>query len=162
MTIGAMDRPALGPGERETLRRRRFMRRFILASLVLGGALGGAIGGLVGAAPHTDNFDVSQLKVAPMFALVLALGCILVFVGLPLLALRTVDEMKVQRNLRGLAIGCLAVLGGYPAWQMLAAGGMLPQPGALGIFIIGYLGMALSLIIMKWRDGALHFQSAGG
>lgn len=155
----AMASRELGPGEVETRRRQRLLRRFIVGAGVLGAVLGGTIGGVIGAS-HPDGLGtVAELRIAPWLAIVLALGFLIVLVGVPAYAFRTVDEMKVQRNLRGMTAGCFAVLGSYPVWQMLAAGGMVPQPSAFAVFLICYAAMAVSLGVMKWRDGAFPFQT---
>lgn len=50
--------------------------------------------------------------------------------------------------------GCLAVLGLYPAWQMLAAGGLAPQPSALGIFAICYAVTIGTFVVLQIRGRA--------
>ncbi|MFM9828000.1 MAG: hypothetical protein ACKVOB_04530 [Sphingomonas sp.] len=152
----------MGPGELAALKRQRFMRWFIFGTGAFGAVLGGVIGGFVGKAGLPFLFDVKLLSLPPALSMLLAIGFVIGFIVLPIYAFRAVDEMKAQRNLRGMSSACLAVLGGYPAWQMLAAGGYLPQPTGLGVFAPCYFALLVVLVVLKYRDGAFSLRPGHG
>lgn len=138
----------LGPGERAGLARRRFM----LMLIVGGGTLGGILGGVIGASNAGKGaFDPAHLTLGPVVAVLMALGCLIALVGLPLYMFAQVDEMKAKRNMKAMTAGCLGVIGGYPALQMLAAGGFVPQPSALGMFVIAYGVLAITSLFLRFR-----------
>ncbi|HEX4692996.1 hypothetical protein [Sphingomonas sp.] len=138
----------LGPGERAGRARRRFMLMLIIGGGALGGILGGVIGG---SSAGKGGFDPAHLTLNPAAAVLMAAGCLIALVALPLYMFVKVDEMKAKRNMKAMTAGCLAVIGGYPAWQMLAAGGFVPQPSALGMFVIAYGIMALVSLFLRFR-----------
>jgi hypothetical protein len=138
----------LGPGERAGRARRRFMLMLVIGGGALGGILGGVIGG---SSAGKGGFDPTHLTLNPVVAVLMAAGCLVALIGLPLYLFAKVDEMKAKRNLKAMTAGCLGVLGGYPAWQMLAAGGFVPQPSALGMFVIAYGVMALVSLFLRFR-----------
>ena len=146
----AMPGRDLGPGERIARRNRRRMYAFFAVTALFGGVVGGAIGGLdMG---NTHGFAPEAIRLPPLVAVLVAIGSVLALAGVPLYAFRLVDEVKVRRNLQGMTAGCLGVLGGYPAWQALAAGGLVPQPSAFGVFLIAYGVMLVASIALKIRD----------
>ncbi|MGL4314680.1 MAG: hypothetical protein ACRCSO_11905 [Sphingomonas sp.] len=147
------DRREIGPGERISRQRERYTRMVSIGCGVFGGVLGGVIGAAVAKGHATTNgwFDPTKLTLSAPVAILLALGFIIGLVGLPLYMFGQVDELKVRRNLEAMTAGLFAVLGGYPAWQLLAAGGLLPQPSPIGIFSLGYVGMIAAFVIGKLR-----------
>lgn len=146
----AMAGRELGPGERIARRNRRRMIYFLIGAVLLGGVLGGSAAVFHAHSPG-DMHDISNWRVPPFAAVLLAIGFFIALVGVPLWGFRLVDEVKVRRNLQVLAGSSLAVLGGYPAWQALAAGGLLPQPSALGVFLINYAMLIILGIAFKIR-----------
>ena len=149
MAKAMTERRELGPGERANRARVRF--KWIM--LIVAGAVGGVLGGIVGGADHghLTGFDPARIVLDPTLAVFVAIGFAAAMGGLPLYLFTQVDEMKVQRNLKGMTGGLIAVLGGYPAWQMLAAGGLVPQPTAFDIFAIGYVAMLATFVTLKLR-----------
>jgi len=142
----------LGPGERATLARERFQRNFLIGCMLLGGGVGIALaisteysGGLIEGLAH------GAITLHPVVAIVLALGMLIGLVALPVYGFRTIDEVKVMRNLWSMSVGWFVVIGGYPAWAMLAAGGLVPQPHALGLFLLAYGVTMVAYLIAKWR-----------
>lgn len=148
MTGSAM-RSELGPGERITRRNRRRMFVFLGASLVLGAVLGSAMSAFD--TSNVDGFAPAAIRMAPLPALLLAIGFVVGLIAVPLYLFRIVDEVKVRQNMQAMTAGCIAVTGGYPAWQALAAGGWLPQPSAWGVFLLGYGVMVIAALAMKLR-----------
>lgn len=145
------ERREMGPGERADRARTRTKWAMLVGSLVFGGILGGLVGGADqgngGLFSHPE-----RLILSPALSITLAIGFVIGFVGLPVYFYGKVDELKVRINLQGMAGGCLTVLGGYPAWQMLAAGGFMPQPTALGIFALCYFGMLVVYLAARYRS----------
>lgn len=154
MAKAMVDRRELGPGEQAARRRTRYKLIVMAGCGLFGGVLGGVIGVAVGEGHATTNgwFDPAKLVLSPPVAVLLALGFVIGLVGIPLYLFGQVDELKVRRNLEAMTAGLFAVLGGYPAWQLLAAGDLLPQPHAFGVFLLGYFGMIAALLIGKLRD----------
>lgn len=140
----------LGPGERIARRNRRRMYYFLGACTLLGAVLGLAVK-FFELSDSVGASNLAALRLPPIAALLLAAAFIAALVGIPIYSFRMIDEVKVQQNLRAMSGACLAVVGGYPAWQALAAGGLLPQPSAVGVFLIAYLAMAVLGIAFKIR-----------
>jgi hypothetical protein len=143
------ERRELGPGELAMRARTRLKWAMLIVAWLIGGVLGGIVGG--SDRNHLTGFDPARIVLNPALSIVLAIGFLGAMAGLPLYMFGQVDEMKVQRNLRSMTGGLLAVLGGYPAWQMLAAGGLVPQPSGFDVFVIGYVAMLVSFVVQKLR-----------
>lgn len=140
-----------GPGERADLARRRYKQRLAIALFIFGGLVGGLIGGL--ARPGDKALtDLAALSLPPVAAVLLAGAMIIGMVIAPIYMFSQVDELAVRRNLRGMAAGWLAVMGGFPAWFLLAAGGLAPAPSALGLFLLAYGVTLVTFVILKLRD----------
>ena len=150
MTEMAMPRRELGPGERIARRNRRRMYYFLGGCAGFGAVIGFAIK-FFELSDGVGARDLAALRLPPVAAVLLALGLILGLIAIPLYSFRLIDEVKVQRNMQAMTGASLAVLGGYPAWQALAAGGLLPQPSAVGVFLINYLALAVLGIAFKIR-----------
>ncbi|MGJ3647218.1 hypothetical protein ACLB0R_01920 [Sphingomonas sp. GlSt437] len=148
------DARQLGPGELAARKRARYRLIVLTGCGLFGGVLGAFIGAAVAEGHATTNgwFDPAKLVLSPIAATVLALGFVIGLVGLPVYFFGQVDELKVRRNLQSMTGGLLAVLGGYPAWQLLAAGRLVPQPSAFGIWLIGYFSMVAMYLVFKVRD----------
>jgi hypothetical protein len=131
--------------------RTRFKWATLIGSCVLGGVLGAMVSGANKGQGHLFG-DPTLLKLDPGMAIVIAIAFAAAMVGLPLYFYSKVDELKVRQNLQGMTGGCLAVLGGYPAWQSLAAGGLLPQPTAVGMFALCYFAMLVVFLVMRFRS----------
>lgn len=141
----------LGPGERANLARRRYKQRFYIALFVFGGLVGGLVGGL-SQSRDKGLAGLDTLSLPPVAAIMLASAMVIGLVAIPIYMFGKVDELAVRRNLRGMAAGWLAVIGGYPAWYLLAAGGLAPAPNALGLFMLAYGVTLVTFIILKMRD----------
>ncbi|WP_285710065.1 hypothetical protein [Erythrobacter oryzae] len=149
---GALAEPASGgPGERRTLQRQRRQMGYI----ALAGVLGGLIGLITGIFDQGDGSlfggDWESLKLPPMLALGLVVLLIGGFVVLPLWGFRMIDDYKREHNYIAFTGGCVSVLGGYPIWAVLYAGGFTPPPHAFGIFAIAYVSMIASFLYARWR-----------
>ena len=151
MTDRAMG-PEMGPGERATLARQRYKRRFFAGMVVFGLIIGGLAGGLDRQPGKVGADGLLTMSLHPGVAVALALAMVIAMVALPIYMFGKIDELAVRRNLRGMAAGWLAVMGGYPAWFLLAAGGLAPAPTAIGIFLIAYGVTLVTFVILKWRD----------
>lgn len=140
-----------GPGERRLRQRRRNHFGYLALCLALGGVLGGVMGAFDSGPNHSVLIDFTRLALPPAIAVVIAIAFILSLVVLPLYMFRKIDELKVLQNMQALSGGAFAVLGGYPAWQLLAAGGLAPQPSAWGVFLLGYGFMLVSFVALRLR-----------
>lgn len=149
MTMANRD---LGPGERALKAQARYRAIILLGSLLLGGVLGGVLG-LADVGPGKNLFtDFAHLSLNPVTAVLLAIGFLIGLVALPLYMFRKVDELKVLRNMQSMVGGWFAVIGGFPAWQLLSAGGLAPPPSAVGVFLLAYGFTLVTFIVLKFRD----------
>lgn len=142
----------MGPGELATQARRRYKQRVFAAILVFGGLTGGLMGALDQTEGSVGLTSFARLSLPPVAAVLLAIVALFGLVVLPLYMFRKIDEHAVRRNLRGMAAGWLAVMGGFPVWFLLAAGGLAPAPTAIGLFLLAYGVTLVTFIILKWRD----------
>ncbi len=146
------DRSMLTPGEARTRQRRR--RKFVY--LAVAGAIGGLMGGLVASNDRGDgnlfSGDYAELALDPMLAIVLAAGFFFALVLFPLWGFTQIDEVQREQNFIGFTGGCLAMLGGFPMWAMLHAGGHAPPPDAFGLFGVGFAALLLSFLFAKLRS----------
>ena len=117
---------------------------------------GGLLGGILGVAdqgPGKSLFsDWDKLSISPVMAILLTIGVLIALVGLPVYMFRKIDELKVLRNMQSMVGGWFAVIGGFPAWQLLAAGGLAPPPTAIGLFLLAYGFTLLTFVLLKFRD----------
>lgn len=142
----------MGPGERATLARRRYKQRVFVALLIFGGLTGGLMGALDQTEGGNGLTSLAQLSLPPVAAVLLAIAALVGLVAVPLYMFRKIDEHAIRRNLRGMAAGWMAVMGGFPAWFLLAAGGLAPAPTAIGLFLLAYGVTLVTFLILKWRD----------
>ncbi|WP_066650518.1 MULTISPECIES: hypothetical protein [Sphingomonas] len=147
----ATDRP--GPGEQAARARERFHRNYLLAAAAFGGVIGGV---LAVSTPGTRYalFALAQgeLKLDPLFAIVIAIAVLIGLGALPAYGFRTIDEVKVQRNLWSMTAGWFVVVAGYPVWVVLAAGGLLPRPSAVALFLCTYGATMIAYSVLWLRD----------
>lgn len=143
----------LGPGERATLARQRYQRNFLIGCMLFGGLIGGAIaigseysGGLF------EGLSRGAIVLHPVVAIILAIGMAIGLVVVPAYSFRTIDEVKIKRNHWSMTAGWFTVIGGYPAWAMLAAGGLAPPPSALILFAAVYVVTMIAYAI-QWLRG---------
>lgn len=142
---------SLGPGEARTRQRQR---RY-LAYLGLGGLLGGVIGFLTGYL-DTGNAnlfagDWDALALDPGLALFLAALLLIGLLAVPLWGFRIVDELKREHSLVGYTGSSLAVLAAFPVWAVLHAGGFVPAPHALGLWLVAFVAMIAAYLFARWR-----------
>ena len=141
----------LGPGEART--RKRQLRH--AAYLVLGGVLGGVTGFLAGYLDKGDaNLfagDWDALALDPGLALFLAALLLIGFLAVPLWGFRIIDELKREHSLVGYTGSSLAVLAAFPVWAVLHAGGFVPAPHALGLWLVAFVAMIASYLFARWR-----------
>ncbi|MEO0590905.1 MAG: hypothetical protein AAFZ11_10140 [Pseudomonadota bacterium] len=128
----------IGPGEaRMKARRRREIITYVFASL-----LGGGIGIILSVADQGDGSlflgEWEEMVLDPTIAVILATTLLLSLIALPLWAFTVTDELVLKRNLIGYTGGSMAVMGGVPAWAVLHAGGLAPEPTAQGAWAIGF------------------------
>lgn len=141
-----------GPGEQAFRARARNKLRVKIALLVFGGAVGGLIGGFNQNAGIGGVGGFANLSLPPWFAAISAALILTGMVALPLYMFGKIDELQVRRNLRGMSAGWFAIMGGYPAWFVLAAGGLAPWPTALGLFALVYVVTLVTFGVLIWRD----------
>ena len=147
----ASDRP--GPGERAARARERFHRNYLLGAA----AFGGVIGGMLAVATPGTRYALTalaqgQLKLDPVLAIVIAVAVLIGLGALPAYGFRTIDEVKVQRNLWSMTAGWFVVVAGYPAWAVLAAGGLLPQANAAALLLATYGATMIAYSVLWLRD----------
>jgi hypothetical protein len=134
----------------ERQRDRRQWMYIGVASLV-----GGVIGFFTGFFDQGDGRlfggDFAQLKLPPALAIVVAILVVVGLIILPLSGFRMIDDYKREQNFVGFTGGCIAVLGGYPLWAVLHAGGFVPAPHAFGIFAIAFVSMIVAFLYARWR-----------
>lgn len=145
------DKRELGPGERAMRARARFRNRVLVAVVLFGGLLGLAMGLADKHDGPSGVLDIDKMTVSPAVAVLLAIGFLIGLVVAPLYMFRQVDELKVLRNMQSMVAGWFAVIGGFPAWQMLAAGGLAPQPTAVGLFLLAYGMTLVTFVVLKVR-----------
>lgn len=142
----------LGPGERATLARQRYQRNFLMVGALLGAVIGGILGGASpGAGSAFAALAKGQLTLSPLTAILLALALVAGLVVLPIYGFRTIDEVKVRRSLWSMAAAWFVVIAGYPVWAVLAAGGLLPQPSAVALFIAAYGATMIAFVVLRLR-----------
>lgn len=151
MTSGTM--VEAGPGTARTrARRRKFIRVMALSALV-GGVLGGTLAILQpGGEPGFITGDFSGIELSPVAAILLAVGFAAALIGLPLWTALRCDEHELLLNLKAAALSCTAMLGLYPSWELLAAGGLVPAPSAAALFALGFAMLMITYGFMKVRS----------
>lgn len=152
MAKPAMADRGMGPGERALLARRRYKWRVLAAMLVFGMLVGLTMGLLDQNRNPPGLGGLATLTLPPLAAIALAAAMLLGMVVVPIYMFSKVDELAVRRNLRAMAAGWLSVMGGFPAWFLLAAGGLAPAPTAIGLFLLAYGVTLVTFTILKWRD----------
>ncbi|QIG53003.1 hypothetical protein G6N82_01460 [Altererythrobacter sp. BO-6] len=141
----------IGPGEARTRQRRRRMFAYYGVSGIVGASLGF---GLAMVEQGEGNFirgDLASLSLDPLAAVIVAIGFAIGLFAIPLWGYTQIDEHQLKQNLIGMAGGCMAVIAGYPIWAVLAMGGFLPLPSAIGVFLLAFATMALTFGVLKLR-----------
>lgn len=153
LTSGPGSTMAPGPGERAARARARFHRNYLLGAAAFGGVIGGLLAvGAPGTRHALAALVQGQLKLDPLFAIVIAIAVLIGLGALPAYGFRTIDEVKVRRNLWSMAAAWFVIVAGYPAWALLAAGGLLPQPNAAALFIGTYGATMIAYSVLWLRD----------
>lgn len=144
----------IGPGEKITRARRRTKLVYLAGAALFGAMLPGVLAMLNRnpAATGKSGISFTSMMLDPVASVGLAIILALVLVAVPIYMFRKVDELAVQQNLRAMCAGWFAMLGGFPVWQALAAGGWAEQPHAAGIFVVGYLVTMVTFLVVKWRS----------
>lgn len=150
-TIMTSDQAAPLSGEERTRRRRRRQWMYFGVAVILGAALGALVSAYDSGGGDLFLGDYTSLRLDPALSLVLAAGFLLGFVFLPLWGFTQIDEMQREQNMIGFTGGCVAVLGCFPIWAMLHAGGHAGPPDAFGVFAVGFSAMAISFFYAKFR-----------
>ena len=139
------------PGEARTRARRNRKIAFMLFAGITGAIIGAFMSGVEGGEGHFFHGDIEDLTLPVWAALLLALAFLFSLVGLPMWGFTQIDDYQVRQNLIAYAAGCVAVVGGYPAWAVLAMGGLLPFPTAFGIFAIAFIATMVTFGVVKLR-----------
>ena len=140
-----------GPGEARTRKRQRKMIAYYGVSGVTGLALGFGLAMVEDGEGNFIKGDIAALTLDPLAAIVVALGFAIGLIALPLWGFTEIDEHQLKNNLIGMTAGCIAVVAGYPIWAVLAIGGFLPLPSAIGVFLLAFIAMALAFVVLKIR-----------
>lgn len=139
------------PGEAATRRRIRYRNRVMIGSMAIGLVLGFSLSFFDVGDGDLFSGTADRIELAPAIAVLLAIGFGFGLVALPLYMYGKVDELAQRDNMIGMSAGWFAVIGGYPIWQSLAAGGLAGQPTAFGIFALGFLFTMVTFGILKLR-----------
>lgn len=144
----------IGPGEKITRAKRRTKLVYMMGAALFGAMLPGVLTLLNRNPAATGKAGISftSMTLDPAVSIGLAIILALVLVAVPIWMFRKVDELAVRQNLWAMCAGWFAMLGGFPVWQALAAGGWAEQPHAAGIFVLGYLVTMITFVIVKWRS----------
>jgi hypothetical protein len=145
------DEQGLGPGEARERQRNRKQYFYIGIAAVIGGAIGFFTGFFDQGDGNLFAGGWEQLKLPPVLAIVLAVMLVGGFIVLPLSGFRMIDDYKREQNFIAFTGGCIAVLGGFPIWAVLYAGGFTPPPHAFGIYAIAFVSMMASFLYARWR-----------
>ena len=140
-----------GPGEARTRQRNRTQLLYIGLAAVIGGVIGFATGFFDQGDGNLFGGNWEDLKLPPLLAIGLVVMLVAAFIVLPLYGFRMIDDYKREQNFIAFTGGCVSVLGGFPVWAVLHAGGFVPPPHAFGIFAIAYVSMLLSFLYARWR-----------
>ena len=133
----------------------RQRRRREIITYVTAGLVGGVIGFLVAFADQGDgnlfNGDWDKLVLDPAMAVGLAIALVLGIIVLPLWAFTVSDELVRERNYIGYTGGCMAFMGLVPAWALLHAGGLAPEPTVPAAWAIGFFATMGTFAIAWFR-----------
>lgn len=141
----------LSPGEARTRQRQRRQTIYVAFGAIIGGIAGFSVAFLDQGSGNLFAGDWEQLKLPPVAAILIAIGLLGGFLGLPLYGFGMIDDYKREQNLIAFTGGCLSVISGFPVWAALHAGGFVPPPHAFGIFAIAYVSMGVSFLYARWR-----------
>lgn len=147
----AMPENNIGPGEARTRQRRRRMIAYYGFSGIVGASLGF---GLATVEEGEGNFirgDLASLSLDPLAAVIVAIGFVIGLIAIPLWGYTKIDEHQLKQNLISMSAGCMAVIAGYPIWAVLAMGGFLPLPSAIGVFLLAFATMGVAFGVLKLR-----------
>ncbi|MEM6585238.1 MAG: hypothetical protein AAF692_05745, partial [Pseudomonadota bacterium] len=84
-------------------------------------------------------------------AILLAIALLIGLLFLPLWGFRHVDDYQRENNFISFTGGFLAMAAGFPVWVVLYAGGFAPAPHSIGLWYLGFAGLAVSYLIARWR-----------
>ena len=120
---------------------RQLRRRYW--ALMIGGFAVALVIGLAGRASRGPEGTL-----APMLAIALVAGVVLLVVGGNWVYYRSVDELEWANNLAGCFWGFNAFMLGYPAWHILWMGGLLAKPDMTALYV-GAASVALAAYLWK-------------
>lgn len=126
-------------GEQNLRKRNRRTLSWIAIGLIFGLIVGFILGFYEEGEGNFLTGDIANISLDPAIAILIAIAFIIGLVIYPLYTLKHVDELEVHINANAAAFGGLAMLVGFPVWQVLAVGGLLPDPTAIGLFAIGFV-----------------------
>lgn len=138
-------------GEEKLKRKSRFFIVLMLISALFGVATGFSLAFFDSGDGNIFTGDVTQIKLPAGISLAIAMAFLVGLVLWPLYSFRSVDELIERNNLIGMAAGWFAMIGAYPVWQSLAAGGFTRQPEPFAIFLLGFAVTMVTFIIVKIR-----------
>ncbi len=96
--------------------------------------------------------DFSGITIPAWQSILLAIGAFILLFLLPLLSMKTVDELETNINMKACALGVLSTVAIYPAWRILSLSGILTTPSADQTFLLVLLTSLASYIIIKIRS----------
>lgn len=99
---------------------------------------------------HLLNF--SGITIPVWQSVILAIGTFIAMFILPLLSMKTVDELEMQINVKACVIGILSTAAIYPAWRALSLSNLLPVPTGDQTFLMIIGSAFLSYLFIKIRN----------
>lgn len=96
------------------------------------------------------DFDGTNLPVWQ--TIILAIGAFIFMFLLPLLSMKTVDELETLINMKACALGILGTIAIYPSWRILSYSNITPAPTADQTFLLVLITALASYIIIKIRS----------
>jgi len=139
-------------GEEKIARRSRRYRNIVIASGLFGGIIGFSLGFFDLGNGNLLTGQTEALRLPPAIAVLIAFGFLIGFVIWPLYSLSKIDEHQQRNNMISMSAGWFAMIGAYPIWQSLAAGGFAEQPTAFGVFLVGLAFTIITIIMTRLRN----------
>ncbi len=139
-------------GEEKLKQRTRYYIFVVIMALIIGLIVGFSLAFFDMGDGNIFTGAVNEIILPPAISIALAIGFLIGLVIWPIYSFRTVDELEERINFIGTTAGFYAMLGAYPIWQCLAAGGFAEQPQPFAIFLTGFGVTMVTYIVLKFKN----------